>query len=192
MSGPGAVQLFMFVHVQIHCWTSSTVMVTCSCSGGLPWSALKSCNHCASVLCVFLSCHIVFQYRSVSAFDGSDLIVVLHWSWEYTLDGSLENRAFIFFASPSLVYLLSLLASATSLCLAVSRASGGDSPLCFYSMLVLFFIFTPFCISTSWLTFVLLALILASSLIFQGICLMLFFSVQPSISRITAAAVYTS
>ena len=43
-------------------------------------------------------------------------MVFLHWSWEYTLDGSLENRAFIFFVSASLVYLLSQLACAASLC----------------------------------------------------------------------------
>ena len=46
----------------------------------------------------------------------SGLTVVLHWSWEYTWDGFLEKRAFIFFFSASLVYLLSLFASAASLC----------------------------------------------------------------------------
>ena len=114
-------------------------MVTGFCSARFLWSALKSCNHCAPVLCVFSSSYIVFQYRSVSAFGGSGLKAVLHWSWKYTLNGSLEKRAFIFFVSASLIYLLSLLANATSLCLAVSRASGHGSLLYFPSRLVLSF-----------------------------------------------------
>ena len=149
-------------------------MVTGSCSRGFLWFALKSCNYFASVLCFFPSSHIVFQDRLVFAFGGSGFTVVLHWSWEYTLDGSLENRAFIFFASASLVY-LRLLASAASLCLAVFRASGGDSPLHFPSGLVLSFNSTPFCISPSWLTSPLVVLILASSLIFQGAGVLLIF-----------------
>ena len=52
MSGPGAVQLFMFL---ICCWTSAAVMVTGSCSGRFLWTALRFCNPCASVLCVFSS-----------------------------------------------------------------------------------------------------------------------------------------
>ena len=139
MSGPGAVQLFMFL---IRCWTSATVMVTGCCSRGFLWFALKSCNYCASVLCVFSSSHIVFQDRSVFAFGGSGLTVVLHWSWEYTLDGSLENRAFIVFVSASLVYL--------STCQCCEPLL--SSPLYFPSSLVLSFNSTPFCISPSWLT----------------------------------------
>ena len=94
-------------------------------------------------LCISIMCLLIFpviQYRSVSAFGGSGLMVVLHWHWESALDGSLGNRAFIFFASTSLVYLLSLLASAASRCLAVSRALVGDSPLYSPSSLVLSFI----------------------------------------------------
>ena len=106
MSAPGAVQLFMFL---IRCWTSTTVTVSGFCSGRFLWSALKSCNHGEQVLCVFASSDIVFQYLSFSAFGGSDLTVVFHCRWEYTLDGSLKNRTFIFFVSASLVYLLSLL-----------------------------------------------------------------------------------
>ena len=101
MSRLGALQLFMFL---IRCWMSAAVMVTGSFSGRFLWSAFKSYHHCASMLCVFSSSHIFFQYRS--AFGGSGLIVVLHRSWKYPFHGSLENRAFIFFASASLVYLL--------------------------------------------------------------------------------------
>ena len=133
-------------------------MVTGSFSGRFLCSALKSSNDCASVMCL-----LIFPYGLVSAFGGSGLMVVLYRSWEYTFDGSLENRAFIFFASASLLYHVSLLASAGSLCLAVSRASGGDSPLYFPSCFSLFFIFTPFCSSTSWLTSRLVVFILATS-----------------------------
>lgn len=109
----------------------------CDCEWFLFWEIAVICFQVLQPLWlvshVFSFSHMFFQYCSVSAIDDFAVTVVLYCSWKYTLDGSLEIRAFILLASTSLVYLLSLVTSAMSFYLADSRTPFKDGVLYFFS-----------------------------------------------------------
>lgn len=100
-------------HIWVRCCLALNLLLdVCYCadywphSGILLRSGLRSCSHFPLVLCVF-SFSLMFLPCAVG-----NSAAALHCSWEYTLDGYLENRPFIILASASRVYLFSLVASA--------------------------------------------------------------------------------
>lgn len=127
-------------------WISTTVV---SCYGRLLW-LLRSCSRFA-----ILSWMNFFPFILPVLYNFWFLMLVAVLLPYYCIE--VENipwtirhfGAFIFWASASLIYLFSLMASAMSLCLAVSRASDGVWPLYFSKIWTLLPIFTSFYKSVS-------------------------------------------
>lgn len=108
------------------CWTSTTMMAYGSCSVRLLWFAVRSYRNFALVLDVCSCSYMFLQYCSVSDLGGSAINYVIALQLEVQLGWGcffvfFENRAYIFLAFALLIYSLNLVASAVSLCLAVSR-----------------------------------------------------------------------